>query len=53
MGSLALCENERFDSELQQMDEKTGNINNNKLYCKSLVEFTCTSYLKLPMSTNS
>ena len=35
MGSLALCENEKL--ELQQMDEKTGNINNNKLYCKSLI----------------
>jgi hypothetical protein len=44
MRNSALCENEKFDIELQRMDEKTPNINNNKLYCQSLVEFT--SYIK-------
>jgi hypothetical protein len=36
----AVCENQKFDMVFQRMDEETPNINNNKLYCKSLVEFT-------------
>jgi hypothetical protein len=41
MRNSAQCENETFDIDLQQrMDEQTPNKNNNKLYCKSLVEFT-------------
>ena len=41
MRNSAQCENEKFDMDLQQrMDEQTPNKNNNKLYCKSLVEFT-------------
>jgi hypothetical protein len=41
MINSAPCENEKFDIDLQQrMDEQTPNKNNNKLYCKSLVEFT-------------
>jgi hypothetical protein len=51
MRNSALCENEKFDIESQRMDEKTSNINNNKLYCKSLVEFT--SYIKLLKFTNA
>ena len=40
MRNSAQCENEKSDIELQRMDEQTPNKNNNKLYCKSLVEFT-------------
>jgi hypothetical protein len=41
MRNSAQCENENFDIDLQQrMDEQTPNEDNNKLYCKSLVEFT-------------
>ena len=41
MRNSAQCENEKFDIDLQRrMDEQTPNKNNNKLYCKSLVEFT-------------
>jgi hypothetical protein len=41
MRNSAQCENgEKFDIDLQRrMDEQTPNKNNNKLYCKSLVEF--------------
>ena len=41
MRNSAQCENEKFDIDLQQrMVEQTPNKNNNKLYWKSVVEFT-------------
>ena len=46
-----ICENQKFDMVLQRIDEETPNINNNKLYCKSLVDFT--SYIKLQKFTNA
>jgi hypothetical protein len=52
MRNSAQCENENFDIDLQQrMDEQTPNKNNNKLYCKSLVEFT--SLIKLQKFTKA
>ena len=36
MRNSAQCENEKFDTDLQQrMDEQTPNKSNNKLYCKN------------------
>ena len=52
MRNSAQCENEKFDIDLQQrMDEQTPNKNNNKLYCKNLVEFT--SKIKLQKFTKA
>jgi hypothetical protein len=40
-----VCVNQKFDMALQRMVEETPHINHNKLYCKSVVEFT--SYIEL------